>query len=111
MASKRAVLPLLGPELRATPRVSKASASLLIVASSFRGQSSPLALRRTRHTALFRTQSSSQIRSTSQSSLRNLTDEDGHLDPRQVERESDEVDVCIVGGGMNVIKLVQTAQN
>ncbi|THC94995.1 hypothetical protein EYZ11_005507 [Aspergillus tanneri] len=34
-----------------------------------------------------------------QSLSRKLTNENGHFDPRQVERESDEVDVCIVGGG------------
>ncbi|RDW86419.1 electron-transferring-flavoprotein dehydrogenase [Aspergillus mulundensis] len=41
----------------------------------------------------------SQTRAFSQSLSRKLTDENGHFDPRQVERESDEVDVCIVGGG------------
>lgn len=41
-----------------------------------------------------------QIRAFSQSVSRRLTDEDGKFDPQSIERESDEVDVCIVGGGM-----------
>lgn len=45
---------------------------------------------------------STQIRAFSQSVSRRQTEEDGHFDPRSIERESDEVDVCIVGGGMSL---------
>jgi electron-transferring-flavoprotein dehydrogenase len=41
-----------------------------------------------------------QTRAFSQSVTRRLADEDGTFDPQSIERESDEVDVCIVGGGM-----------
>lgn len=41
-----------------------------------------------------------QTRAFSQSVVRRFTDENGNFDPRSLDRESDEVDVCIVGGGM-----------
>jgi electron-transferring-flavoprotein dehydrogenase len=41
-----------------------------------------------------------QTRAFSQSVTRRFTDENGNFDPRSIDRESDEVDVCIVGGGM-----------
>ncbi|KAJ6166709.1 hypothetical protein N7470_002156 [Penicillium chermesinum] len=54
-----------------------------------------------------------QTRAFSNSLGRRLTDENGDFDPRTVERESDEVDVCIVGGGpaglAAAIKLKQLA--
>lgn len=34
---------------------------------------------------------------------RRLADVNDDFDPKSVERESDEVDVCIVGGGKNII--------
>ena len=37
------------------------------------------------------------------SSSRRFADVDDSFDPRQQDRESDEVDVCIVGGGRNAI--------
>lgn len=40
-----------------------------------------------------------QTRAFSRSLRKRFADEDGNFDPRQIERESDEVDVCIVGGG------------
>jgi electron-transferring-flavoprotein dehydrogenase len=53
-----------------------------------------------RHTALFsQRQLLGQSRAFSQSLSTRLADEHDQFDPRQVERESDEVDVCIVGGG------------
>lgn len=39
------------------------------------------------------------VRSFGSTSRRLFADEDGNFDPRSVERESDEVDVCIIGGG------------
>jgi electron-transferring-flavoprotein dehydrogenase len=53
-----------------------------------------------RHSALFsQRQLLGQTRAFSQSLSTRLPDEHDQFDPRQVERESDEVDVCIVGGG------------
>lgn len=107
MASKGAVLPLLRRELRPTFfRITRAS-SFSTIASSARGPTSNLPTwsavtgrRPARHTALLtRGQGQHQIRSFSQSLSRNITDDQGHFDPLQVDRESDEVDVCIVGGG------------
>ena len=40
-----------------------------------------------------------QTRAFSQSVGRRFTDENGDYDPRKLDRESDDVDVCIVGGG------------
>ncbi|KAF9889132.1 hypothetical protein FE257_007621 [Aspergillus nanangensis] len=102
MASKGAVLPLLRRELRPAPqRLSRTSSALSTLANPTRTSNNSLSSRRTaRNAALFTpSRASGQIRAFSQSLSRKLTDENGHFDPRQVERESDEVDVCIVGGG------------
>ncbi|KNG81481.1 hypothetical protein ANOM_010498 [Aspergillus nomiae NRRL 13137] len=116
MASKGAVLPLLRRELRpAASRFSRASFSS--AAAPLRSsRSSVLASgrRTTRQAALFTpSRTLGQFRCFSQSLSNKLTDEDGHFDPRQVERESDEVDVCIVGGGpaglASAIRLKQLA--
>ncbi|PYI05939.1 hypothetical protein BO78DRAFT_397794 [Aspergillus sclerotiicarbonarius CBS 121057] len=100
MASKGAVLPLLRREMRPSfSRLSRASASLTSLSNPARISNSSLAAsgRRTvRRTSLF---PPIQTRAFSQSLSRKLTDEHGNFDPRQLDRESDEVDVCIVGGG------------
>ncbi|RAH67778.1 electron-transferring-flavoprotein dehydrogenase [Aspergillus aculeatinus CBS 121060] len=100
MASKGAVLPLLRRELRPSSlRLPKASASLSSLATSARpsNRSSPASYRKAiRPRSLF---TPIQTRAFSQSVTRRLTDADGNFDPRQLDRESDEVDVCIVGGG------------
>ncbi|KAL5050116.1 hypothetical protein BDW71DRAFT_174802 [Aspergillus fruticulosus] len=95
MASRGVVLRLLRRETRPGPsRLLRPSSTLCtaprgsIAASGRRTSIRCLALSTTTQTRAF-----------SLSSSRNLTDENGHFDPRQVERESDEVDVCIVGGG------------
>ncbi|KAL4764307.1 electron-transferring-flavoprotein dehydrogenase [Aspergillus foveolatus] len=95
MASRRVVLRLLRRETRPSPsRLSRPSSTLCIssrgsIATSGRRAS----VRCSAHSRPI------QVRAFSQSISRNLTDENGYFDPRQVERESDEVDVCIVGGG------------
>ncbi|GFN19848.1 hypothetical protein AtubIFM55763_003461 [Aspergillus tubingensis] len=100
MASKGAVLPLLRRELRPTwSRFSRPSASLAPFSNSARISNSSLAAsgkRAIRRTSFF---PPVQTRAFSQSLSRKLTDEHGNFDPRQLDRESDEVDVCIVGGG------------
>ncbi|KAL4772151.1 hypothetical protein BDW60DRAFT_207521 [Aspergillus nidulans var. acristatus] len=95
MASRGAVLRLLRRETRPSPsRLSSPSSTLCI---SSRGL---IATPRRRTSVRCSAHSRPiQVRAFSQSISRNLTDENGHFDPRQVERESDEVDVCIVGGG------------
>ncbi|RHZ67535.1 electron-transferring-flavoprotein dehydrogenase [Aspergillus thermomutatus] len=101
MASKGAVLPLLRRELHTSrTRLNRAASSFSTVATTVRN-TRPVSTRHSaRHTALFsRRQPLGQFRAFSQSLSTRLTDEHGHFDPRQVERESDEVDVCIVGGG------------
>ncbi|KAI9373733.1 hypothetical protein BJX61DRAFT_369620 [Aspergillus egyptiacus] len=96
MASKGAVLRLLRRGTRPAPsRFSRPSSTLC---AAPRTSTITASGKRTsiRCTAL---STPSQTRAFSQSVSRKLTDENGHFDPRQVERESDEVDVCIVGGG------------
>ncbi|KAL3466639.1 hypothetical protein BJX64DRAFT_249541 [Aspergillus heterothallicus] len=95
MASRGAVLRLLRRETRTgASRLTKTSASLCSP------QQKSIAASGKRATLRCSAYSSpSQTRAFSQSIARSLTDENGHFDPRQVERESDEVDVCIVGGG------------
>lgn len=44
-----------------------------------------------------------QRRAFSLTGPRRLADATDGLDPKLVERESDEVDVCIVGGGKNIL--------
>ena len=111
MAAKgAAVLPLLRRELRSSvrvPRFAASSSSLSTVAhansasasshlTKVRVESRPMA-------AFSKSQSShGQIRRFSQSSLSRADEEDVGFDPSQVERESDQVDVCIVGGGMRL---------
>lgn len=85
----------------ASSRLSRASPSVAALASPAR---SPATLfsnpgrRITNRSASFIPPS--QTRAFSQSVLRRFTDENGNFDPRSLDRESDEVDVCIVGGGM-----------
>ncbi|KAE8352893.1 hypothetical protein BDV28DRAFT_157495 [Aspergillus coremiiformis] len=99
MASKGAILPLLRREQRpASSRFSRAFFSS--VANHSRSSVLVSGRRTTRQAALFTpSRTLTQIRSFSKSLSTKLADENGHFDPRQVERESDEVDVCIVGGG------------
>ncbi|RHZ74406.1 hypothetical protein CDV55_101087 [Aspergillus turcosus] len=101
MASKGAVLPLLRRELHTNrTRLNRAASSFSTVATTVRNTRAVSTRHSARHTALFsRRQLLGQTRAFSQSLSTRLTDEEGHFDPRQVERESDEVDVCIVGGG------------
>lgn len=102
MASKSAVLPLLRRELRPSlSRISGATSALSTIARPAPGSAGLFAgsgRRDARYSALI-SGAHGQIRPFSQSPLRKLTDEHGNFDPRQVDRESDEVDVCIVGGG------------
>ncbi|KAL4810413.1 hypothetical protein BDV18DRAFT_156777 [Aspergillus unguis] len=95
MASRGAVLRLLRREARSSPcRLSRPASTLSTAPrSSITASSKRTSIR---CSALSKP---TQVRAFSQSISRRLTDEDGHFDPRQVERESDEVDVCIVGGG------------
>ncbi|KAE8341075.1 hypothetical protein BDV24DRAFT_132879 [Aspergillus arachidicola] len=102
MASKGAVLPLLRHELRpASSRFSRASfSSAATPLRSSRSSALTSGRRITRQAVPFTPcRTLGQFRCFSQSLSNKLTDENGHFDPRQVERESDEVDVCIVGGG------------
>lgn len=96
MASKGAVLPLLRRELRPC-RFARTNPSASILAPV--RSRTPLA-NSGRH---FARQPSLlprvSTRAFSQSLSRRLADEDGDFDPRSLDRESDEVDVCIVGGG------------
>ncbi|KAL6236898.1 hypothetical protein BDW75DRAFT_238838 [Aspergillus navahoensis] len=95
MASRGAVLRLLRRETRPRPsRLSRLSSTLC---TASRGSLTASCRRTSIRCSVFSTPI--QTRAFSQSISRNFTDENGHFDPRQVERESDEVDVCIVGGG------------
>lgn len=97
MASKGAVLPLLRREIRSS-RFSRATPSVSAIAT--RHSASPFTTsgrRLARQTALFT--APTQTRAFSQSLSKRFTDENGDFDPRTLERESDDVDVCIVGGG------------
>ncbi|KAL4741579.1 hypothetical protein BDV11DRAFT_55194 [Aspergillus similis] len=94
MASRGVVLRMLRRETRPSPsRLSKPSSTLCITSRSIATSGRRMSVRCSAHSTR------TQVRAFSQSISRNLTDENGHFDPRQVERESDEVDVCIVGGG------------
>ncbi|RMJ25742.1 electron transfer flavoprotein-ubiquinone oxidoreductase [Aspergillus sp. HF37] len=116
MASKSAVLPLLRRELRpSSSRIPSATRALPTISRPVRGSAGLFAAsgrREARYSALS-SRTHNQIRSFSQSSVRKLTDENGMFDPRQMDRESDEVDVCIVGGGpaglASAIRLKQLA--
>ena len=96
MASKGAVLPLLRRELRPSQFARARPSSIL---SPVGTRATPLSItgrRFNRQTSLF---TPAQTRAFSQSVTRRFTDENGEFDPRSLDRESDEVDVCIVGGG------------
>ncbi|KAL4778114.1 hypothetical protein BJX76DRAFT_363036 [Aspergillus varians] len=95
MASRGVVLRLLRRETR--PSASRLSRQSSTLCSAPRGSITTSGKRASIRCSALSTQS--QTRAFSQSVSRKLTDENGHFDPRQVERESDEVDVCIVGGG------------
>ncbi|KAJ5793890.1 hypothetical protein N7457_000489 [Penicillium paradoxum] len=98
MASKGAVLPLLRREVRSSLRFSRVT-SLSAIAAPARHSASTFTTsgrRLTPRTALF---APTQTRAFSQSLSRRFTDENGDFDPRTLDRESDDVDVCIVGGG------------
>lgn len=100
MASKGAVLPLLRREMRSASRLSRTTPSISSLVSSARSPASPFTSsgrRLARQTVPF---TPLQTRAFSQSVSRRFTDENGNFDPRSIDRESDEVDVCIVGGGM-----------
>ncbi|KAL1971215.1 hypothetical protein VTN77DRAFT_167 [Rasamsonia byssochlamydoides] len=100
MASKGAVLPLLRRELRASSRSWRASSSLSAAANPVRRASFLASEKRPcRHTGILGGRVvRGQTRPFSQS-LRKREAEEAAFDPRQIDRESDEVDVCIVGGG------------
>jgi electron-transferring-flavoprotein dehydrogenase len=101
MASKNTVLPLLRRELRSSTRFPRTS-SISAIATPAR-QSAPFTAFGAwlaRRTVLFTPLT--QTRAFSQSLSKRFTDENGDFDPRSLDRESDDVDVCIVGGGMLV---------
>ncbi|RJE22064.1 electron transfer flavoprotein-ubiquinone oxidoreductase [Aspergillus sclerotialis] len=116
MASKSAVLLLLRRELRpSSSRIPRTNASLSTLVRPTRrstGLFSASGRRDSRFLALT-PRGQGQFRLFSQTSQRKLTDENGNFDPTQMDRESDEVDVCIVGGGpaglAAAIKLKQLA--
>ncbi|KAL4969708.1 electron-transferring-flavoprotein dehydrogenase [Aspergillus stella-maris] len=95
MASRGAALRLLG---RGTQR---SSSSLLrpssTLSSAPRGSIANSGKRTSLRCSALSTPS--QTRAFSQSLSRKYAEENGGFDPKSVERESDEVDVCIVGGG------------
>ena len=99
MASKSAVLPLLRRELApSSPRLTRAASSWTLSAIRRPGSSGSSPASRTRDARLAALHRQT-TRLFSQSSIRSLATENDNFDPRQVDRESDEVDVCIVGGG------------
>ncbi|KAI2793178.1 Electron transfer flavoprotein-ubiquinone oxidoreductase [Penicillium oxalicum] len=98
MASRGAVLPLLRREMRGSSRLARVNATNLPISSRI-PSTYPAALRSPTARRPTSFLPSTQIRAFSQSVSRRQTEEDGHFDPRSIERESDEVDVCIVGGG------------
>ncbi|CAG7946064.1 unnamed protein product [Penicillium salamii] len=96
MASKHTVLPLLRRELRSS-RFSRSSIPAIATPARQPAQSRAFGTRLARRTTLFN--APPQTRAFSQSLSKRFTDENGDFDPRALERESDDVDVCIVGGG------------
>jgi len=102
MASNATVLPLLRREMRtASARLPRASPSIIARASPARFPATLFSnpgRRLSNRSASFLTPN--QTRAFSQTVSRRFTDENGNFDPRSLDRESDEVDVCIVGGGM-----------
>lgn len=105
MASKNTVLPLLRRELRFPSRFPRSSPTSTVPAIANLTRQSALSrafgTRVARRTALG--PQPTQARAFSQSISKRFTDENGEFDPRALERESDDVDVCIVGGGMSVL--------
>lgn len=98
MASKSAILPLLRREMRSSIGIARAAPS---VSSALASSARPARLFSTSDRRVVRTTfTSPQTRAFSQSVTRRFTDENGNFDPRKLDREYDEVDVCIVGGGM-----------
>ncbi|KAJ5657176.1 uncharacterized protein N7484_000825 [Penicillium longicatenatum] len=112
MASKSAILPLLRREMRSSLRIARAVPSVSSALASSARPARPLSTadRRVVHRTTF---ASPQTRAFSQSVTRRFTDENGNFDPRKLDREYDEVDVCIVGGGpaglASAIRLKQLA--
>ncbi|PTU21649.1 hypothetical protein P175DRAFT_0194055 [Aspergillus ochraceoroseus IBT 24754] len=98
MASRAVILRLLRREAQVGPSQLSGAPPSVIAASRSVSTSTRLLSTSARRTGL-RFSAPAQTRAFSQSLSRKLTDENGHFDPRQVERESDDVDVCIVGGG------------
>ncbi|GAD94708.1 electron transfer flavoprotein-ubiquinone oxidoreductase [Paecilomyces variotii No. 5] len=102
MASRGAALPLLRRELCASSRTLRGS-SFSATANALRGRTAGVSAtansRSHRIGLLSQTAPQSQTRAFTQSLRRRYTDDEGNWDPRLNERESDEVDVCIVGGG------------
>lgn len=98
MASRGLALPLLRRELRASLRAGRRCPSSNSAVTSARQLSF---FSETRPSSSFRSArlSGVQTRPFSQSLHRRQADE-AAFDPSQVEREFDEVDVCIVGGGV-----------
>lgn len=101
MASNATVLPLLRREMRtASARLPRASPSIIARASPARFPATLFSNpghRLSNRSASFLPPN--QTRAFSQSVSRRFTDENGNFDPRSLDREFDEVDVCIVGGG------------
>ncbi|OJJ51470.1 hypothetical protein ASPZODRAFT_127544 [Penicilliopsis zonata CBS 506.65] len=105
MASKSAVLPLMRHQARSSTSLPPQSYRRLSVLSRTGRTKDGFSALATRRAGAYpsvlgaRSYGHVQARPFSQSLSRNLTDENGNFDPRQLDRESDEVDVCIVGGG------------
>ncbi|KAN0083411.1 hypothetical protein V8E54_002499 [Elaphomyces granulatus] len=100
MISSSPVLPLLRRELlAASSRPWRAGASFTAVNSPHRASFLPSRVRPCRSAGLLKYGPlPSQFRAFSQTH-RKRRDEEADFDPSRIERESDEVDVCIVGGG------------
>ncbi|KAJ5493269.1 hypothetical protein N7539_002015 [Penicillium diatomitis] len=98
MASRAGVLPLLRREMRcSSSRLARVNTTFTgpgRAPSTYTATARPRTARRSPSLV-----PSTQIRAFSQSVIRRQTEDDGQFDPRSIERESDEVDVCIVGGG------------
>ncbi|KAH8695367.1 electron transfer flavoprotein-ubiquinone oxidoreductase mitochondrial precursor [Talaromyces proteolyticus] len=100
MASKRAVLPLLSREIRVSPWGWRSASSLSAVNRLGRHSSLRPPKRQCFATGACKTQYGyANTRDFSQSARRRDVEEEETLDPTKLDRESDEVDVCIVGGG------------
>lgn len=95
-------MPLLRRELCASSRTLRGG-SFSATANALRGRTAGVSAttnsRDPRIGFLSQTALRGQTRAFTQSLRRKYTDEEGNWDPRLNDRESDEVDVCIVGGG------------